>query len=59
VLRRLRDAGLTIKPGKVIFATQEISFLSHIVYPAGVRVDPDKKSSPNGTLKASPVLWAW
>jgi hypothetical protein len=40
VLSRLRDAGLTIKPDKVVFATQEISFLGHLISPAGVRVDP-------------------
>jgi hypothetical protein len=40
VLSRLRDAGLTVKSDKVVFATQEISFLGHLICPAGVRVDP-------------------
>jgi hypothetical protein len=26
----------------VVFATQEISFLGHLVLPAGVRIDPDR-----------------
>jgi hypothetical protein len=42
VLERLRAAGLTVKPEKVTFATQEISFLGHLVSPAGVRVDPER-----------------
>jgi len=29
VLDHLRQAGLTVKPQKVVFATQEISFLGH------------------------------
>jgi hypothetical protein len=42
VLERLRSAGLTVKPDKVMFATQEISFLGHRVSPAGVRIDPER-----------------
>jgi hypothetical protein len=41
VLDRLRAAGLTVKP-EVTFATQEISFLGHVVSPAGVRIDPER-----------------
>jgi hypothetical protein len=33
--------GLTVRPDKVKFATQEIAFLGHLVSPAGVRIDPD------------------
>jgi hypothetical protein len=42
VLDRLREAGLTVKPEKVIFATNEISFLGHTVPPAGVQIDPER-----------------
>jgi len=42
VLGRLRSAGLTVKPEKVVFATQEISFLGHLVSAAGVRIDPER-----------------
>jgi hypothetical protein len=31
LLERLKDAGLTVKPSKVVFATREISFLGHRV----------------------------
>jgi hypothetical protein len=41
-LDRLRIAGLTIKPEKVVFATQEISSLGHLVSPAGVGIDPER-----------------
>ena len=42
VFDRLRRAGLTVKPEKVKFATQDISFLGHNVSPAGVRIDPER-----------------
>jgi hypothetical protein len=42
VLERLRAAGLTVKPEKVVFATRGISFLGHIISPAGVRIDPER-----------------
>jgi hypothetical protein len=42
VLDRLRSAGLTVKPEKVVFATQEISFLGHVISPADVRIDPER-----------------
>jgi hypothetical protein len=35
-------AGLTIKPEKVVFAIQEISFPGHLVSPAGMRIDPER-----------------
>jgi len=40
VLDRLRSGGLTVKT-EVVFATQEISFLGHLVSAAGVRIDPE------------------
>jgi hypothetical protein len=40
-LDRLRAAGLTVKP-EVSFATQEISFLGHVVSSAGVPIDPER-----------------
>jgi hypothetical protein len=42
VLERLRGAGLTVKPNKVVLVTQEISFLGHRVSAEGVRIDPDR-----------------
>lgn len=42
VLRRMRDAGLTINPEKVKLAVQEISFLGHIVTSEDIRIDPDR-----------------
>jgi len=41
VLDRLRMAGLTIKPEKVVFATQGMSFLGHLVSPARVSIDSE------------------
>ena len=42
---RLRQAGLTFKPQKVVFATQEISFLGHLVSTGCVCIDP-KRTRP-------------
>jgi hypothetical protein len=42
VFTRLRKAGLTVNPAKVKFATSQLSFLDHIVSPAGVAVDPNR-----------------
>ena len=42
VLDRLRQAGLTVKPQKVDFAAQEISFLGHLVSPGCVRIDAER-----------------
>jgi len=42
VLDRLRSASLTVKMEKVVFATQEISFLGHLVSAAGVCIDPER-----------------
>jgi hypothetical protein len=42
VLERLRSAGFTVRPEKVVFATQEISLLGHVISPAGVRIDPER-----------------
>jgi hypothetical protein len=45
VFDRLRAAGLTVKPEKVVFATSEISFLGHEVSQAGVRIYPERTRS--------------
>jgi hypothetical protein len=42
VFERLRRAGLTVRPDKVVFATHEIAFLGHKESPAGVSIDPDR-----------------
>lgn len=39
VLKRLGDAGLTIKPSKVTLARREISFLGHRVSAEGISID--------------------
>jgi hypothetical protein len=39
VLDRLRQAGLTVKPEKVVFDTQEIDVLRYLGSPAGVGID--------------------
>ena len=38
----LRMAGFTVKPEKVGFASQEITFPGHLVSPAGVRIDLER-----------------
>ncbi|KAL5509658.1 hypothetical protein EMCRGX_G005060 [Ephydatia muelleri] len=42
VLKRLRDAGLKLKPVKCNFCQQQVSFLGHIVSPQGIATDPNK-----------------
>ena len=45
VLDRLRQAGLIFKPQNVVFVTQEVSFLAHLVSPGCVRIDPERTRS--------------
>jgi hypothetical protein len=45
VSERLRSAGLTVNPKKVVFATHDISFLGHIVSAAGLKIDPERTKS--------------
>jgi hypothetical protein len=40
VFSRLQHAGVTVNPAKVKFAARHLSFLGHLVSPAGVTVDP-------------------
>ena len=42
MLDRLRQAGLTVKPEKVVFATHEIAFVGHLSSTAGVRIDSER-----------------
>jgi hypothetical protein len=42
VLERLRKAGLTVKPQKVVFATKQISFLEYMVSQSGMKIDPER-----------------
>jgi len=42
VFKRIRVAGLKIKPSKCHFAQQEITFLGHIVNKNGILPDPEK-----------------
>jgi hypothetical protein len=52
VFTRLRNAGLTVNPSKVKFATTQLSFLGHIISSSGVSVDPDRTKSIRDTLAA-------
>jgi hypothetical protein len=40
VLGRLCSVGLTVQPDTVVFATQDISFLGHLVSSSSVRINP-------------------
>lgn len=37
---RLKGAGMTVNPDKIMFARSEISFLDHLISHTGVTVDP-------------------
>jgi hypothetical protein len=64
VLQRLHEAGLTVKQQKVVFATEEISFLGHLILPRSVRIDQSERE-PLGifpllmTLRVLAGLWVW
>jgi hypothetical protein len=45
VFTRVRNAGLTVNPSKVKFATTQLSFLGHIISSSGVPVDPNRAKS--------------
>ncbi|CAG2189252.1 Retrovirus-related Pol polyprotein from transposon 17.6,Retrovirus-related Pol polyprotein from transposon opus,Retrovirus-related Pol polyprotein from transposon 297 [Mytilus edulis] len=38
----LRDANLTLKPSKCVFAAKEVKYLGHIISKEGIKVDPEK-----------------
>ena len=42
VFDRLQEANLKLQPQKCIFAKKQVSFLGHIVSPAGIAADPEK-----------------
>jgi hypothetical protein len=42
VLTRLQSAWLTVNPAKVKFASRHLSFLGHLISPAGVTIDPTR-----------------
>ena len=42
VFTRLREAGLRLKPKKCALLQEEITFLGHVVSPAGIQPDPEK-----------------
>ncbi|CAG2256181.1 Retrovirus-related Pol polyprotein from transposon gypsy,Retrovirus-related Pol polyprotein from transposon opus,Retrovirus-related Pol polyprotein from transposon 297,Retrovirus-related Pol polyprotein from transposon 412,Retrovirus-related Pol polyprotein from transposon 17.6 [Mytilus edulis] len=42
VFTRLRDANLTLKPSKCVFAAKEVKYLGHIISKEGIKVDPEK-----------------
>lgn len=45
VLRRLKNAHLTVKLSKVKFASRQLSFLGHIISPSGVSIDQERTRS--------------
>ena len=42
VFQRLREANLTLKPTKCVFAKSEVTYLGHIISHDGIKVDPSK-----------------
>ncbi|CAC5404284.1 Transposon Ty3-G Gag-Pol polyprotein,Transposon Ty3-I Gag-Pol polyprotein,Retrovirus-related Pol polyprotein from transposon 297 [Mytilus coruscus] len=42
VFTRLRDANLTMKQSKCVFAAKEVKYLGHIISKEGIKVDPEK-----------------
>ncbi|CAC5392664.1 Retrovirus-related Pol polyprotein from transposon 297 [Mytilus coruscus] len=42
VFTRLRDANLTLKPSKCVFAAKEVKYLGYIISKEGIKVDPEK-----------------
>lgn len=42
VFNRLRRAGLTVNPNKVVFAGQKMKFLGHLVSGEGVTINPER-----------------
>jgi hypothetical protein len=45
VLKRLRDAGIYLKLSKCEFNTKRIGFVSFIVIPHGVEMEPDRSKT--------------
>jgi len=50
VLQRLREAGFTINPDKVVIAAEEIKYLGHVLSSRGISVLPDRVAA----IKAYP-----
>ena len=44
VFRRIREAGLKIKPDKCFFLKDKVKYLGHIVSKEGIEADPEKTS---------------
>ena len=42
IFQRLREANLTLKPTKCVFAKSEVTYLGHIISHDGIKVDPSK-----------------
>lgn len=42
VFKRLKDAGLTVKPSKINLVRREIAFLGHVISGHGVRIDHER-----------------
>jgi len=42
VLKRIREAGMTLRKDKCQFGVPSVKFLGHVISAEGVRLDPDK-----------------
>ena len=42
VLRRIKDAGVTLNPEKCEFSKRQLMFLGHVIDSKGIRADPEK-----------------
>jgi len=45
VFRKLREAGLTLKPSKCRFGEESLKYLRHIISREGIAVNPEKVGS--------------
>ena len=41
-MKRIRDAGLRLKPRKCKFAQEEVEYLGHVISENGMKTDPKK-----------------
>ncbi len=63
IFKRLREAGLRLKPSKCQFLCPQISYLGHIISADGIRPDPKKVAkllswpSPNKRKELQKFRW--
>jgi len=64
VLKRIREAGTTLRKDKCQFGVPSVKFLGHVISAEGVRLDPDKVKGicdfPLRQIKRKgDDLWGW